>query len=520
MRFLPRFFILTALLSLFLPLNQISSRVTAQTAETTVIQPVSARYSLTTPAEWVNTSAQIRGLEGIFIDEIVTVGDSAEALESLADLDPTKPKIGKTLIANIFPTALAWTNGPTDDATTLWNNILGAEFATAQELEIDGLPAVQTRDYFGPPYTNAEFSGQTMIHDGQFIYYMIYSGQTEAELEELEQITLSFTRNSEASTAREFSTTDTHLTLPMESNWLVAQGSTGPTESFIIVPDYETTLPYLFGGQYNETLPGMMIQVMVQPYDYLFGTAYTTVTFEDRGAILDQAIGGTGGVPISDVLEITVGDAEALQVDIENVFNGPNRGTIVLVDSQSVMYSVSFVGSAENWETDYAPIVADIIEGMHADVTPPPELAEGELPTGTQRGQQAPDFTTTLVDGTPVSLSDYRGKVVILNFWATWCPPCRLEMPEFQEASTLYGDDLVILAVNILESPDLINPFAEELGLTIPLALDLDGSINQTYQVTGYPTSYLIDVEGVITAVNVGPITLATIDQWVALASE
>lgn len=520
MRFLPRFLILTILLSLLVPLHQTNSRVRAQGEETAVIQPVSTRYSLTTPADWTTTNDQIRGLEGIFIDEIVAVGDSAEALTSLGDLDPTKPKLGKTLIANIFPTALAWTNGPTEDTSTLWNNILGASFAEAVELEIDGLPAVQTRDYFGPPYANAEFAGQTMIHEGQFIYYMIYSGQTAAELEELEQIARSFTRNSEPTAAREFSTTDTHLTLPVSADWIVAQGSTGPTESFIIVPDSATTLPYLFGGQYAETLPGMMIQVMVQPYDYLFGTAYTTVTLEDRGAILDQAIGSTGGVPSSEVQEITVGDAPALQVDIENVFNGANRGTIVLIDSQSVMYSVSFVGSAENWEADYAPLVADIIVGMQADVTPPPELAEGELPTGTQRGQQAPDFSTTLVDGTPVNLSDYRGQIVILNFWATWCPPCRTEMPEFQAAAEFYGDDLVILAVNILETPDLIQPFADELGLTIPLALDLDGSINQTYQVTGYPTSYLIDADGVISAVNVGPITLATIEQWVALASE
>ena len=520
MRFLNRFAFFILLLTLLLPPSGTPTLTHAQTDATVAVQPVSTRYSLDVPSNWIVTSEQVRGLEGIFVDEIVAVGNSAESLASLADLDPTKAKLGQTLIANIFPAALAWTDGPTDDSALIWSNILGPDLVKAQQFEVSGLSAVQTRDYFGPPYSNAQFAGQTMIHDGGFIYFMIYSGQSEAELMELEAIAQSFTINTELAETRQFHTTDTALTLDIEAGWLVAQSSSGPSESFMIMPDGDAVMPYIFGGQYADTLPGLLIQVVVQPYDLLFGTVNTTVTDEDRAFVLDQAIGSTGGTPLGEVTELTIGEAPALQVDLDTVFSGANQGTIILVDSQLAMYSISFVGSAELWEADYLPIVETLIAGLQIEVTPPPELAEGEVPTGTQRGQLAPNFTTTLADGTPVSLSDYRGKVVLLNFWATWCPPCRQEMPEFETASVIHSDNLVVLAVNLLETEQQVNDFATELSLTFPLALDPDGSINQLYGVTGYPTSYLIDPNGVITAVNVGPMTTATIDQWVAIASQ
>jgi peroxiredoxin len=123
-------------------------------------------------------------------------------------------------------------------------------------------------------------------------------------------------------------------------------------------------------------------------------------------------------------------------------------------------------------------------------------------PVGLRVGQRAPDFTTRLLTGETVSLSDYRGKVVLLNFWATWCGPCRQEMPELQTIYETRGaEGFVVLAVNYREGPDAIAGFADEFGMTFPIALDQDGRVNEDLYgsaIAGYPTSFLIDQNGVI----------------------
>ncbi len=138
------------------------------------------------------------------------------------------------------------------------------------------------------------------------------------------------------------------------------------------------------------------------------------------------------------------------------------------------------------------------------------------VPVGLSVGNRAPDFQTTTPDGQPVALSDYRGQVVLLNFWYTTCPPCEIEMPEFQAAFEEYQDDgLVILAVNREEGPEAIQTFAAENGLTFPLALDESGDIQQQFGVRTYPTSFLIDQQGIIRNVNFSILTVAQIEQWI-----
>jgi cytochrome c biogenesis protein CcmG, thiol:disulfide interchange protein DsbE len=124
-------------------------------------------------------------------------------------------------------------------------------------------------------------------------------------------------------------------------------------------------------------------------------------------------------------------------------------------------------------------------------------------------GAVAPDFVVTAMDGSQVSVSDYRGKIVLLNVWATWCAPCREEMPSMQRLyDDLSRDDFEILAVSI-DAPfgetdifgraggDLVG-FAQELGLTFPLMKNHAGDIQRVYQTTGVPESFVIDKEGVI----------------------
>lgn len=131
-------------------------------------------------------------------------------------------------------------------------------------------------------------------------------------------------------------------------------------------------------------------------------------------------------------------------------------------------------------------------------------------------GAPAPDFTLVdAVTGEQVQLSDLRGKPVVVNFWATWCGPCRIEMPAIQQAFD-DNDDLVILAVNNQESAQEVVDFAQELGLTFNLLLDEDGSIQSTYRVRAYPSTYFVNRDGTVNAVQIGVMTEQQLAEQIA----
>lgn len=113
-------------------------------------------------------------------------------------------------------------------------------------------------------------------------------------------------------------------------------------------------------------------------------------------------------------------------------------------------------------------------------------------------GQVAPDFAYTLPDGTTQKLSGLRGKKVLLNFWATWCAPCRNEMPDLQRMLDAKGEKVVVLGVNKAEQPDLIAPYAREVGVHFPLIPNPDGDIAGRYAAINLPTSYFINTDGTI----------------------
>lgn len=121
----------------------------------------------------------------------------------------------------------------------------------------------------------------------------------------------------------------------------------------------------------------------------------------------------------------------------------------------------------------------------------------------------APDFELTTLAGEVVRLSDYQGKKVILNFWATWCPPCKAEMPHMQKVYEEYKDQGVeILAVNLTNQDkgiEEITSFVKDNGLTFTIPLDEEGIVGQKYKAMTIPTSYMIDTEGYIVETIVGP---------------
>ncbi|MBT2691032.1 TlpA family protein disulfide reductase [Bacillus sp. ISL-47] len=125
-----------------------------------------------------------------------------------------------------------------------------------------------------------------------------------------------------------------------------------------------------------------------------------------------------------------------------------------------------------------------------------------ELPVGLEKGNLAPDFDLTDMEGNQVKLSDFRGKAVLLNFWASWCPPCRAEMPHMEKLYKKYKDDnFDIVAVNLTNTEKNsgdAEKFVEELGLTFTIPMDEKGVVGADYEVLAYPTSYFIDSDGVI----------------------
>jgi peroxiredoxin len=138
-------------------------------------------------------------------------------------------------------------------------------------------------------------------------------------------------------------------------------------------------------------------------------------------------------------------------------------------------------------------------------------MSAPNAPDGLKVGEKAPDFTLQTLEGETVKLSDYRGKKVFLNYWATWCPPCREEMPEMQRFHEAYKDEVVILAVNGTgseKSREDVRKFVEERDFTFPILMDKELEINQMYQIISIPTTYFIGTDGVIQEPRiVGPMT-------------
>ena len=130
-----------------------------------------------------------------------------------------------------------------------------------------------------------------------------------------------------------------------------------------------------------------------------------------------------------------------------------------------------------------------------------------------QLGKPAPPFTLADPAGVSYTLDDLRGQVVLVNFWATWCEPCRAEMPELDELARDYREaGFRVLAINVLEDAPNIRAFGTELDLDLPLLADRRGEIYKAYNVQALPSSYLIDGDGVIRDVRLGVITRRYLD--------
>ena len=129
---------------------------------------------------------------------------------------------------------------------------------------------------------------------------------------------------------------------------------------------------------------------------------------------------------------------------------------------------------------------------------------------GAEVGQPAPDFGLAELQGGDVHLSQFRGHPVVINFWASWCPPCRTEMPEIVAAHAAHrAAGLEVLAVDLTdqESRSDIRRFVAEMKMTFPVLLDERGRVRRAYRLRGVPTTVFVDTAGVVRAMNPGPLT-------------
>ena len=120
--------------------------------------------------------------------------------------------------------------------------------------------------------------------------------------------------------------------------------------------------------------------------------------------------------------------------------------------------------------------------------------------------ESAVNFKLVSVDGKEYSLSDFKGKKVVLNFFATWCPPCRAEIPDFERFHR-ENKDVVLIGINIQEDKATVEEFLNSMGVTYPVLLDRDGKVSAQFGIEGIPTTFLIDENGKIVAKNVGMMT-------------
>ncbi len=181
-----------------------------------------------------------------------------------------------------------------------------------------------------------------------------------------------------------------------------------------------------------------------------------------------------------------------------------------------IIFGGNLFGGVTNKVDQEAQSVLEQIPAFDAALANETELAGSSGPL--QIGSVAYDFALQDVTGNQVQLTDFAGQPVIINFWATWCGPCRIEMPEMEAAYQAYQDaGLVILALNQQESAEDVALFFEELGLNFTAVLDAQSTVSNQYG-TGnvLPTTFFINGDGQITAIHRGPMTLSQIDAYLA----
>ena len=143
-----------------------------------------------------------------------------------------------------------------------------------------------------------------------------------------------------------------------------------------------------------------------------------------------------------------------------------------------------------------------------------------DLPVGITAGEIAPDFTGTTLDGETLRLSNFRGKIVLLNDFASWCGPCIAETPHLVDLYNAKSGDIVIIGLNIEETESDVAAYQDEFNVPYPLVMNQDGALTEIYHPIGLPTSWFIDPDGVIYYVHAGPMTVPMLQEAISAIRE
>jgi thiol-disulfide isomerase/thioredoxin len=184
------------------------------------------------------------------------------------------------------------------------------------------------------------------------------------------------------------------------------------------------------------------------------------------------------------------------------------------MEKQNRMNIAHFLSDTRRWNLFLAAVLLSGVGWIVLSRVPPAASRQSTPAPGAREGFSAPDFTLDRLNGGQMTLSEMRGQVVLINIWATWCVPCRIEMPALEQAYQDYRDQgLVVLGVNATyqDSEKDIAPFIQQFGMTFPILLDRTGRVDQSYEVRGLPTSFFVDRQGMIRYVSIGAMNNAVI---------
>ncbi|HWQ04752.1 MAG TPA: TlpA disulfide reductase family protein [Longilinea sp.] len=135
-------------------------------------------------------------------------------------------------------------------------------------------------------------------------------------------------------------------------------------------------------------------------------------------------------------------------------------------------------------------------------------------------GKDAPDFSLKDLNGETVRLDDFHGKVVVVNFWATWCIPCREEMPLLQQFSVENFQDVVVLGIDLDEPRDLVASYTKQFQIDFPVLLDAGSKVADRYFIHGFPTTIVVDTDGKIMAIHIGKLTQENLMEFMEQAAQ
>lgn len=182
--------------------------------------------------------------------------------------------------------------------------------------------------------------------------------------------------------------------------------------------------------------------------------------------------------------------------------NAKNKSLLILVVG---LWVGVFLGAGALWALNWLGVISlDLGQlGLSLDSNIAPA-----------KDMPAPDFSLSNLQNQQVSLGDMQDKVIVLNFWATWCAPCVQEMIYFQEAQDRNPENLLVLAINQEEKPDIVSDFIQDMGFTFEVLLDESGQITKLYKVLALPNTYFIDREGVIRFHHMGSLSEEQLDVY------